>query len=135
VRKYGSLAIAGDTRAARERSMEHRWGQRVRVDIPVRLEVPPASVIAGRILDLSVSGAWISGELEQHLSAEIAVVFEPQPGSSSSHRIPAFVARARLEGIGVEWRELAPPLINSLLGQSAPAGVMPSIPPEQTSTP
>jgi hypothetical protein len=115
--------------------MEHRWGQRVRVDIPVRLEVPPASVVAGRILDLSVSGAWISGELEQHLSAEIAVVFLPQPGSSSLHRIPAFVARARLEGIGVEWRELAPPLINSLLGQSAPAGVMPSIPPEQTSTP
>jgi hypothetical protein len=135
VRKYGSLAIAGDKHAARGRSMEHRWGQRVRVDIPVRLEIPPASVVAGRILDLSVSGAWISGELEQHLSAEIAVVFEPQPGSSSLHRIPAFVARARLEGIGVEWRELAPPLINSLLGQSAPAGVMPSIPPEQTSTP
>jgi len=64
-------------------------------------------------------------------------VFEPQPGSSSAnlHRIPAFVARARLEGIGVEWRELAPPLINSLLGQNAPAGVMPSISPEQTSTP
>jgi hypothetical protein len=117
--------------------MEHRWGQRVRVDIPVRLEVPPASVVVGRILDLSVSGAWISGELEQHLSAEIAVVFEPQPGSGSAdlYRIPAFVARARLEGIGIEWRELAPPLINSLLGQSAPAGVMPSIAPEQPSTP
>jgi len=117
--------------------MEHRWGQRVRVDIPVRLEVSPATIVAGRILDLSVSGAWISGELEQHLSAEIAVVFEPLAGSSAPHlhRIPAFVTRARLEGIGVEWRELAPPLINSLLGQSAPAGVMPSIPPEQTSTP
>jgi hypothetical protein len=134
VRKYGSLAIGGDKHAARRRSMEHRWGQRVRVDIPVRLEIPPASVVAGRILDLSVSGAWISGELEQHLSAEIAVLFEPQSGGGTLHRIPAFVARARLEGIGVEWRELAPPLINSLLGQSAPAEVIPSLPPQQSST-
>ncbi|MGA2562256.1 MAG: PilZ domain-containing protein [Steroidobacteraceae bacterium] len=115
--------------------MEHRWGQRVRVDIPVQLEVPPARIVAGRILDLSVSGAWISGELEQHLSVEIAVVFEPALGSSSPHRIPAFVTRARLEGIGVEWRELAPPLINSLLGQGASAGATSSMPSELPSTP
>jgi hypothetical protein len=96
--------------------MEHRWGQRVRVNIPVRLESPPVAIGAARVLDLSVSGAWISGDFQQHVSAEIEVIFEVLPRTTRHpQRIRAYVARARREGIGVEWRELAPPLISELL--------------------
>jgi hypothetical protein len=102
--------------------MEHRWGQRVRVDIPVRLESPPVTIGDARILDLSVSGAWISGDFQRHISAEIEVIFDLPPRTSRhSNRIRAYVARARREGIGVEWRELAPPLISELLGNPAAA--------------
>jgi PilZ domain len=106
--------------------MEHRWGQRIRVDIPVRLETPPLQLGSARILNLSVSGAWISGELEQHTAAEIEVVFEPRAASSElPHRIPAFVARTRPDGIGVEWRELAPPLISALLNDASAVPALP----------
>jgi hypothetical protein len=97
--------------------MEHRWGQRVPVNIPVRLESPPISIGTATVLDLSVSGAWIGGDFERHVSAEIEVVFELQRGRSAHpYRLPAFVARAHRDGIGVEWRDLAPPLISELLG-------------------
>ena len=110
--------------------MEHRWGQRIRVDIPVRLEAPPLLIGSARILNLSVSGAWIRCEFEQHSAAEIEVVFELQAASGEhSHRIPAFVARSRAEGIGVEWRELAPPLISVLLSEAAAGALQAPSPP------
>jgi len=97
--------------------MEHRWGQRVRVNIPVRLEAPPVAIGDARVLDLSVSGAWICGDFQRHISAEIEVIFELPPRTSRHPtRIRAYVARARRDGIGVVWRALAPPLISELLG-------------------
>ncbi len=80
------------------------------------------SIGAATVTDLSVSGAWISGDFEHHVPAEIEVVFEQQRARSPHPcRLAAFVARANRAGIGVEWRELAPPLISELLGVTTQA--------------
>ena len=44
--------------------MEHRWGERVGVDIPVRITGHPFTVRTGRLSNLSVSGAFIRADVD-----------------------------------------------------------------------
>jgi len=96
--------------------MEHRWGERIKVDIPVQVSVPPLIIGTGRVLDVSISGAWISGHFQLQPLARAFVVFELSLGGVREPvPIPCFVARVRPEGIGVEWRELAPQIVSDLI--------------------
>jgi hypothetical protein len=96
--------------------MEHRWGERIVVDIPVQVSVPPLVVGTGRITNISISGAWVSGRFDLPPLARAFIVFdfllggvrEPLP-------IACFVARVRTEGMGIEWRELAPQIVSDLM--------------------
>lgn len=96
--------------------MEHRWGERIVVDIPVQVSTPPLVVGKGRILNVSISGAWISGQFDLPPLARAMIVVDLSTGSMPEPMpIPCYVARVRYQGIGVEWRELAPQIVSDLL--------------------
>ena len=96
--------------------MEHRWGERIVVDIPVQVSVPPLVIGIGRITNISISGAWISGRFDLPPLARAVIVFDFSLGGvRESLPIACFVARVRAEGIGVEWRELAPQIVSDLM--------------------
>jgi hypothetical protein len=96
--------------------MEHRWGERVAVDIPVRITGHPFTVRTGRLSNLSVSGAFILADVDVRLLSRILVAVElPRRPKREAPMIPAFVARKLKDGIGIEWCEFKPPAINRLL--------------------
>jgi hypothetical protein len=100
--------------------MEHRWGERVGVDIPVRITGHPFTVRTGRLSNLSVSGAFIRVDADVRPLARILVAIDlPYRTKYDAPAIPAFVARKLKDGIGIEWCEFKPPAINSLLQSSA----------------
>jgi hypothetical protein len=99
--------------------MEHRWGERVGVDIPVRITGHPFTVRTGRLANLSVSGAFIRADVDVRLLSRISVAIElPRRPKRDAPMIPAFVARKFKDGIGIEWCEFKPPAINRLLQSS-----------------
>jgi hypothetical protein len=96
--------------------MEHRWGERINVDIPVQVSVPPLATVAGRVLNVSISGAWISGNFQLPPLARALVLFDIGIGDKQETLpIACFVARVLTHGMGVEWRELAPQIVGDLL--------------------
>lgn len=101
--------------------MEHRWGERVGVDIPVRLTVRPFSVKSGRLTNLSLSGAFIKGGVEVRVLSRIQVVIEvPSRVKHATPIVSAYVARKFKDGIGVEWCEFAPQAVVDLIRSVSP---------------
>lgn len=97
--------------------MEHRWGQRVDVAIPVRLCIAsdPHETCA-RLANLSLSGGWVAVNLQLRPLSKIRVVLE-RPVLIGDHPeiVEAYVARQSQDGIGLEWCEYAPPAVVQLL--------------------
>ncbi len=88
--------------------MEHRWGERTGIEIPVALRTAAAQAFAGQIANASVSGAFIRTSAAQPFMARIDILIDGQT-------VPAFVVRIAPDGIGVEWCDLAPGMISALL--------------------
>ena len=84
--------------------MEHRWGHRIGVDLPVRITGNPFSVRAGRLVNLSVSGAFIltGGDLRK-LSRVLIVIANPSMARHEAPTLAAYVARKLGDGFGIEW--------------------------------
>ncbi|HEY6453029.1 MAG TPA: hypothetical protein VIX87_10570 [Steroidobacteraceae bacterium] len=96
--------------------MEHRWGERIPVDFPVQVSVPPLIIGTGRVLNLSISGAWISGAFNLPPLARALVIFDLSiAGQQETLPLACYVARVCPEGMGVEWRELAPQIVSDLM--------------------
>lgn len=96
--------------------MEHRWGERMGVDLPVRITGHPFSVRTGRLHNLSVSGAFIHVDQDLRLLSRIQIALEmPQRSKHEAPVLSAYVARKYRGGIGVEWCEFAPSPIPQLL--------------------
>ena len=90
--------------------MEHRWGARVRLAIPVRLTAAHSQLTSiGRLTDLSISGGLIA-EFKLRPLARLEVHLE---GES----LPAYVVRVCDEGSAIEWCQFAPRLVIQLLRQ------------------
>jgi hypothetical protein len=91
-----------------------RWGQRIELDIPVRVAAHASPTIHGRLKNLSLSGALIEADHELRLHAYIEVRINlPETGCRAG-----FMARVTREvegAIGLEWCEFAPSAINELL--------------------
>jgi hypothetical protein len=87
--------------------MEHRWGGRLPIDVPVRLIVSSGVIGAGRIRNVSVTGAFLETDL--HLPP-LAIVHVESPAFALAHgharRFSAFVVRHGLAGVGLEWCDL-----------------------------
>ena len=83
--------------------MEHRWGRREDVTIPVRLRWRQRYGAAnGEITNISVSGAWIETAAVLPLLIPLEVDMSTADGRSI---LCAFVVRRASGGVGIEWRE------------------------------
>jgi hypothetical protein len=100
--------------------MEHRWGERVGVDLPVRITAHPFVVRHGRIVNLSVSGASIKADFDVRLLARIQVVIEmPHKMRNEAPSVAAYVTRISKTSIGIEWCEFSPRVVSDLLAALA----------------
>jgi hypothetical protein len=100
--------------------MEHRWGERVGVDLPVRITAHPFSVRHGRLINMSVSGASIKADFDLRVLSRIQVVIEiPHVPRSEAPGVAAYVTRNGKGTFGLEWCEFAPTVISDLLASLA----------------
>jgi CubicO group peptidase (beta-lactamase class C family) len=96
--------------------MEHRWGQRVSVEAPVRLYLDDAALGRGLLRNISTSGALIETSLQIPVFANLVVAL-PTIGEASPqiHELAASVVRRVPAGVAVEWRDMACPAIVALI--------------------
>jgi len=96
--------------------MEHRWGERVAVDIPIRLLATHLLLVgSGRLVNLSLSGGLIATDLDLRVFSRVQVVVEsPLQEKHVAPTLAAYAVRKCIEGIAVEWCELAPPAVAEL---------------------
>ncbi|HWJ36664.1 MAG TPA: PilZ domain-containing protein [Steroidobacteraceae bacterium] len=95
--------------------IEHRWGERVRVNIPVLVSAVALSGIDSCIKNISLSGALIYSACDLRLHSLIEVSIELPPPSRRVAVIKAHVSRKLKEGVGIEWCEFAPSIVKDLL--------------------
>jgi hypothetical protein len=95
--------------------IEHRWGKRVPVNIPVLVSAQSLAGIDGRVKNLSLSGALIKADFDLRLHALIEVTVSLPPPSQDVAVVKAHVSRKLKEDVGVEWCEFAPTAIKDLL--------------------
>ena len=107
--------------------MEHRWGSRKELSLPVALHRPDAEPLRARIEDLSLSGAklWIPAPLPRLARWEVRI---------GEHVVPAWIVRRTENGVGVEWCDFAPPVIATILRATAGMRRRRSSAPAETST-
>lgn len=89
--------------------MDHRLGNRVPVDVPIRWAQGGGLPLRGRITDFSLSGAFIECEWDARTSPFIMLdlpLAEAGQGTQSA-RVAAHVVRVATGGCGVEWCEFA----------------------------
>jgi hypothetical protein len=96
---------------------ENRWGDRVRVNIPVEVSAN-ALRAEGFIKNLSLSGALLKADVDLGMHALIQVKIETSSPSQGDATITAYVSRKAREGIGLEWCEFAPTIVKDLLRSS-----------------
>jgi hypothetical protein len=99
--------------------MEHRWGHRVDCHVCVGISAGADTFGAGRLRDVSMSGAFIETgvALRPGLRINLAVA---HPGAAQSEIVvSASVVRAECDGVGVEWCETPAESICALLGCTA----------------
>jgi hypothetical protein len=90
--------------------VEHRWGERLEVALPVRIRAPFGLIGTGLVVNFSVSGAFIATTLPVALLSRVSVSFRfgrraariMQLGSST---FEAQVVRQNAAGFAVEWCE------------------------------
>jgi hypothetical protein len=100
--------------------MEHRWGQRLAVDLAIRLAARPYNVRAARLVDLSASGAYIKVSADLRLLMRVQITLAlPHRLTHPTPMVAAYVARKGQDGIGVEWCEYAPQAVLELLRYAA----------------
>jgi hypothetical protein len=95
--------------------LEHRWGERVRVNIPVRVLDNLSTEANGCVQNLSLSGAFMKSDSDLRLNTLIEVSIAMPPPSTRTAVIRAHVSRKFKEGVGLEWYEFAPNIIRDLL--------------------
>jgi hypothetical protein len=95
--------------------MEHRWGERIRMDMPVHVSAGEVAGILGCMRNLSLSGALLRIDANLRLNALIEVSVElPQPSHPPAILL-AHVSRKGTEDVGIEWCEFAPIVVKDLL--------------------
>lgn len=88
---------------------ERRWGPRIEVDFPVRLELARGRSAPARMRNASISGALIECSVELPAFSQVRVeILVEAAGLAGPIQLPARVVRAEHPRFGVEWRDLAP---------------------------
>jgi hypothetical protein len=98
----GFTQMAGNHRAP---FMEHRWGQRMPCRAHVQLSADAGFSGAGRVRDISSSGAFIETALALPVYTRVTLVMLGNASATRTVEIIASVVRVDRDGIGVEWYE------------------------------
>ncbi|HTD74854.1 MAG TPA: PilZ domain-containing protein [Steroidobacteraceae bacterium] len=99
--------------------LDHRWGERVRVNIPVRVHATSSSEANGCMKNLSLSGALMKSDCDLALHSLIELSIAMPAPSPHTALIRAQVSRKIKEGFGIEWHEFAPNIIKELVRSAA----------------
>src|SRR5438045_1765395 len=104
-----------------QKRSERRWGARIEVDIPVRLELAQGRSISGRMRNASVSGALIECSQELPVFTPLRIQIPAVPARVPAPiQLAARVVRAEHPQFGVEWREFEPSALAGLLQPAPP---------------
>ena len=97
--------------------MEHRWGQRITLEVPVRLDVDGRPMGRGLIRDASISGAFIETALElpSFSSLVVRLVNAGNNNTPAPDGLAGCMVRRVPGGFAVEWRDMECPQIVALL--------------------
>jgi hypothetical protein len=96
--------------------LEHRWGERHEVNLPIRIEAGIAvKGGTGCVRNLSLSGAYVTADCDWRLNTLIEVGIPLPPPSTCTTIVRAIVSRKWKDGVGIEWYEFAPKVIKDLL--------------------
>jgi hypothetical protein len=95
--------------------LEHRWGERIRVNIPVHVSAAALARVDGCMKNLSLSGALMKSDSDLRLHTLIEVRIDLPPPSPRVAVVKAHVSRKLKEGVGIEWCEFAPTVVKDLL--------------------
>ena len=101
--------------AHRWHGKESRWGDRVKVNIPVRVSAEAFVGADGCMKNLSLSGALMTANVDLGLHSLIEVNIKTPSPWQRVEPIKAYVSRRTKEGVGVEWCEFAPTIVKDLL--------------------
>lgn len=100
--------------------MEHRWGQRMPVNVTARVGERPASRHVARVVDVSISGAFLRIGLPVDDLHPVHIEIPTCGRKRSRALIEAYVVRRGEDGVGVEWAEFAPEPVMALLSTLRP---------------
>jgi len=95
--------------------MEHRWGRRFQVNIPVHVSAAALTRVDGCMKNISLSGALMKADCDLRLNTLIEVRIELPPPSHRAAVLKAHVSRKLKEDVGIEWCEFAPNIVKDLL--------------------
>jgi hypothetical protein len=95
--------------------MEHRWGERVPVNLPVQVTAQPVEGIDAFMMNLSLSGALMKTGFDLRLHSLIDIIITLPPPSPQPQVVRAHVSRRVKQDFAVEWCEFAPAVIRDLL--------------------
>jgi hypothetical protein len=101
------------------RQEESRWGERVKVDIPVHMSIDASAGIGGCIRNVSLSGALVNADVDLSLHSLVEVSIQMHAEPPRIEAVKAYVSRKVDDGVGVEWCEFAPRAVKHLLRQQA----------------
>ena len=93
-----------------------RWGKRLPVDLPVRIQPEGSETFSGRMLNVSVSGALIEADAQIKPTAIVTIVIDATVCGLEQHlNLEAVVMRCSGGFLGLEWRDMASqPLVELL---------------------
>ena len=101
--------------------MEHRWGRRIAVEIPIRIGAMLFSTKRALITNLSLSGAFIKTHVDLRVLSHLQVVLDiPGRPRREAVSVMGYVARKAEDGIGVEWVDFAPSVVAEIIRAAAP---------------
>ena len=103
---------------AQRRYMEHRGGERVSLDLPVRLELAGELLAHGRLRNASISGALVATPSRFPILATVDVVLHTPRAPTGRLALPACVVRREDGALGLEWREMACESVVALLREA-----------------
>jgi PilZ domain len=110
---FGYLAVMSQSK---DPCAAIRWGERLPVDLPVSIQLGGGPDIAGRLLNVSVSGALIEADALLAPPVNVSVAIDTSIRGHDHHmNLAAVVVRCSGGYLGLEWRDMAcQPLVELL---------------------
>jgi len=97
--------------------MDHRWGHRIELDIPIRVMHPVVLRCgSGRLSNISLGGALIISSLDSNVGARIQISIPlDTDGTLCESVIDAYLVRKSDTAFAIEWAEFAPTTVIDLV--------------------